>query len=312
MQIVLQKLMTWDPSMNWTAHDVVDEVGKKLGRTFKQLKPMLKDVSAQYKRTLAALLKPAPMAEPVEYQRLGTGVPWHTIPALHRAITDLCEALHRDYIREEFILRYMDHMARATAASAPPQVPSIAQLGYGGLVYICKAVKVQPPDDCNQIELENARKRLSEITGQTQFILSKKLCSLARDDLHWLSYHESMVAGRQTVLGPGSVVTHSADIRAPMVILRPEVWHNYDQTTQTLQREVAYTGTDYKDIRASTIIKTLTKTEWPLSGTAVNFEWNGPESPFYLNGRDMRDQAEKWGIHFDDTTSHERLQRRIY
>ena len=35
--------------------------------------------------------------------------------------------------------------------------------------------------------------------------------------------------------------------------------------------------------------------------------WNGPENPFYLNGQDMREQAEKRGIHFDDTTSRESL-----
>ena len=168
--------------MYWTAHDVVDEVGKKLGRTFKQLKPMLKDVSAQYKRTLAAMLKPAPMDEPVVYQRLGIAVPWHTIPALHR---DLCEAVRMDYIREDFIVQYMDRVARP--ADPSPRVPNISQLGYGGLVYICKAVKVQPPDDCNQIELENARNRLSEITGQKQFILSKKLCRTTCIGCHSMS-----------------------------------------------------------------------------------------------------------------------------
>ena len=52
------------------------------------------------------------------------------------------------------------------------------------MIYMCMAMKVQPPDACNRIELENARKWLREITGQGQFILSKKLCSLARDDLH--------------------------------------------------------------------------------------------------------------------------------
>ncbi len=40
----------------------------------------------------------------------------------------------------------------------------------------------------------------------------------------------------------------------------------------------------------------------------VHFVWDGPASPFYLPGPAMRQQAEKWGIKVDATTSHQRLQ----
>ena len=40
----------------------------------------------------------------------------------------------------------------------------------------------------------------------------------------------------------------------------------------------------------------------------VNFAWDGPASPYYLPSASMRQQAEKWGIKVDATTSHQRLQ----
>ena len=90
--------------------------------------------------------------------------------------------------------------------------------------------------------------------------------------------------------------------------MRPGVWHNYNHATKKLDRELAYTTTDFKDLKSSAIADTLAKTKWPMGQFAVHFVWDGPASPFYLQGPAMRQQAEKWGIKVDATTSHQRLQ----
>ena len=110
-------------------------------------------------------------------------------------------------------------------------------------------MKVQPPDDSYPNELENSRRRLYEITDDRQFDLSKKLCSMAHADLQWLSHYGYGMVGQQGVLGPGSVVLRGGYFRDPTIILRPEVWHKYVHTTHTIERELAYTGTDNMGLR---------------------------------------------------------------
>ena len=55
------------------------------------------------------------------------------------------------------------------------------------------------------------------------------------------------------------------------------------------------------------IIQELTITTWTLTQENVVFSWEGPENPHYLNGEDLRMQAKKLDIPFDDNTSSDRL-----
>ena len=45
-----------------------------------------------------------------------------------------------------------------------------------------------------------------------------------------------------------------------------------------------------------------------MGQTQVNFVWNGPGSPYYLPAAEMRQQAIRWGLTVEATTSHQRLQ----
>ena len=230
--------------------------------------------------------------------------PWHTLSVrMQDSISQLCTAVEADKIGENFIPKYMEHMAKALDPS--PQAPHLPRIGYGGLLHICSSMKVQPPDACSKPELEKARSRLSEVIGERPFTLRKHLCDLALGDLQWLSALKSLPGGLP-VLGAGSVVTSSESFRVPLIILRPVVWHNYDPVTSTLSRELVYNTTIPMSVKASDIAETLAKTEWPMS-RPVAFEWKGPDSPYFLPGPAMRDQAKMWDIQFDDTTSHETL-----
>ena len=157
--------------LEWTVQDVLDDVSTRLDRTSKQMMPIMSEFKAQYKRTMTAMLCPT-LKAPTVYLQHCKDVPWQTLPrAMQRTITVLCALVERGQLEDEFIRVYMDRWARAYDVT--PQAPHLSRLGYGGLIYVCMAMKVQPPDACNRIELENARKRLREITGQGQVILSK-------------------------------------------------------------------------------------------------------------------------------------------
>ena len=234
-------------------------------------------------------------AGPTVYQRVASVTPWHTLSVgMQDSINGLCEAVEATKIGEAFIVKYMEHMAKAFEPG--PRTPHLSRIGYGGLRKICLPMKVMPPAACTRPEMENARKRLSETVGDRPFILSKHLCALALDDLHWLSNQESLPDGPPPVLGAGSVVMHGASVRMPLVILRPVVWHHYDNATFEFSRELAYISTDFKEIKASDIVETLIKTEWPLNRVGVAFVWDGPDKPYYLPAQEMRDQAKMWGI----------------
>ena len=174
---------------------------------------------------------------------------------------------------------------------------------------MCSILKVQPPAEMTASEMNGARDRLRALTGDRQFALSQELCRMALGDLAWLSVYGR--DGQQKVLGPGSVVVRSGFIREPTTIIRPEVWHNFNQTTQTVERELAYTGDDRRAFRATDIIQELTTTTWPLTQEFVVFSWEGPENPHYFNGQDLRMQAKKLDIPFDDNTSSDRLRPQV-
>ena len=117
--------------------------------------------------------------------------------------------------------------------------------------------------------MDDARDRLRALPGDRQFALSQELCFMAHADLRWLSKYGTH--RQQKVLGPGSVVVRSGFIREPTTIIRPEVLHNYNQTSQTLERELAYTDANRRGFRANDIIQELTTTTWPLTQEFVVF-----------------------------------------
>ena len=86
------------------------------------------------------------------------------------------------------------------------------------------------------------------------------------------------------------------------------VRHTYNNSTKKLDRELSYKSTEFKEFRASDIVDTLAKTKWPMGQTPVDFVWNGPGSPYYLPAAEMRQQAVRWGLTVEATTSHQRLQ----
>ena len=55
----------------------------------------------------------------------------------------------------------------------------------------------------------------------------------------------------------------------------------------------------------------MVATGWPLTQEVVNFNWKGPENPCHLNEQEMREQAEKLGVPFDDTTSFDSLRAQV-
>ena len=109
------------------------------------------------------------------------------------------------------------------------------------------------------------------------------------------------------MLGAGSVVLHGLSVRLPKVILRPRVSHDYKPETKTLTRELCYTAMDGSFLKAKAINTTIAKASWPLSSVLVKFEWQGPESPYYLKLADMKLQAETWGVGASADT-HQKLQ----
>ena len=139
--------------------------------------------------------------------------------------------------------------------------------------------------------MDNARNRLNGLTCQGQFDLIQHLCSMAHADLVWL--------GTQPVLGAGSVVRHGTEIKLAAVLLRPEVWHNYDKATKTLDRELAYKTADGNDVKASSITDVAVRTKWPMGQLPETFEYDGPADPYYLGLSEKKQLAKKWGIDVD-------------
>ena len=77
MKNALTKLKIWTPLMDLKLQDVLDEVSTRLGRTSKQMMPIMSEFKAQYKRTMTAMLcPPCPtLKAPTEYLYRGKGVP---------------------------------------------------------------------------------------------------------------------------------------------------------------------------------------------------------------------------------------------
>ena len=90
-------------------------------------------------------------------------------------------------------------------------------MNYGGLVETCIFMKTCPPDNAGYDEMEKACARLAALDFNEEFELRRHLCSLAQDDLRWLS--------TQQVLGPWSYVMIDAEDRRVKTICRPVAWH---------------------------------------------------------------------------------------
>jgi hypothetical protein len=245
--------------------------------------------------------EPSPSCCPAFFQQVAV-VPWQSLDAgMQGCISQLCEAVGKDQITQSYIPRYLELMASPEAADQSPVVPELGAISYGALVALCEVMKVPPPKFIAKAELQSARERLVKLSGQAQFDLTKQLCALAQADLAWLRF--------QPVLGAGSVVLHGSSVRLPKVILRPRVSHDFNGATKKLVREVCYTTVDGTFLKATAIFTTLAKSTWPLNRVpAVNFEWQGPEKPFYTPFVDMRPQAEEWGITGEAASSHAKLQ----
>ena len=294
LKITVEELASQNPSLDLSARAVIETVCNKLGLTCEQMKPHLDDMVIvagfhlkkwQFEQTMRSKVI---SAGPTVYMRVACATPWHTLSVrMQDSISQLCAAIEADKIKDDFIRTYMEGMASAHDPS--PQPPRLARIGYGALQHICSSMKVQPPDVYSKTELDNARRRLSEVTDDRPFILRQHLCDLALGDLQWLMALKSSPGGLP-VLGNGSVVTSSASFKVPLIIVRPTVWHNYDPVTSTLSRELVYNTTIPMSVKASDIAETLAKTEWPMS-RPVAFEWKGSSSPYNLQTQALRDQA---------------------
>ena len=181
------------------------------------------------------------------YSQDHRNAPWQSLPReTQHILTILCEEVQRRRIEHEFIRDYMYAVARA--ADLSPRAPGLSRLDFGSLVHICLAMNERPPTDVGGYEMHGARDRLCAISDEREFVLSQKLCSLAHADLQWLSQYG--VDGQNQLLGHGSVVILSGVDREPVFVVRPEVLHKHNQTTQTIERELAYIDFHERTIRA--------------------------------------------------------------
>ena len=148
---------------------------------------------------------------------------------------------------------------------------------------------MDPPAADLHYAMADARVRL--LSQPRQYLLSQKLCRMAQDDLHWL-------ARQETVLGPGSVVM-SSDSEEPRIIIRPTVKHPYNETTETVERKLAYVVERTCILKATDILKEVVVTLWPMKGASMCFVSGKPDQ-YDLNEKDRWLRAVELGYVGED------------
>ena len=186
----------------------------------------------------------------------------------------------------------MDDMEYETAAEElSPQAPSIDHLSYGGLVGACRVVKLHPPNGNSTSEMDDTRKELKELSVRYQLDLMMHMCSAAYADLQWLCTRD--------VHGAGSVVRYGTD-KSIAVILRPEVWRDYEKATKLSNKLLAYRTIAGNLVKAYSITDVLVHTEWSMGEFPTTIFANDiPYDVWFLSAADKKVLADKWGMDVD-------------
>ena len=247
-----------------------------------------------------ALAEDALVAEdgpgPRLYQKLVPNVPWGTLPVqIKHAVLQICQAVGKNYINEAFLVTYLEAMQSATEDA--PRQPTIAQLGGSQLDVLCAEMGLPKPTSWKAVHLEEARAHLRKLSGKLSWDICTKLHEMSRQDLQWLTT-------QPLVLGVGSVVLWGKYLKAPAVVLRPEVGYRFGTT----DRELQYLTTDLKYVKVEELGEVLVKNVWPLKGVpTIPTEGN----PWFLNKNDMLMKASSLGIVVEPTTAYEKVRQLV-
>ena len=117
----------------------------------------------------------------------------------------------------------------------------------------CKAVNLDPRDAL--LRQTAVREDLKELPVRWQLDLKHHLCRTAYADLQWLGTLD-------VLLGAGSVVRCTDESIA--VILRPEVWRDYEKATKLSNKLLAYRTIAGNLVKAYSITNVLVHTEWSM------------------------------------------------
>ena len=162
---------------------------------------------------------------------------------------------------------------------------------------LCAGLGLPKPASWKAAHLDEARANLRKMSGKVSWDICTKLHEMSRQDLQWLTT-------QPLVLGVGSVVLWGKYLKAPAVVLRPEVGYRFGTT----DRELQYLTTDLKYVKVEELGEVLVKNEWPLKGVpTIPTEGN----PWFLNKNDMLMKASSLGIVVEPTTAYEKLRQLV-
>ena len=162
---------------------------------------------------------------------------------------------------------------------------------------LCLELQLPKPASWKAVHLDEARANLRKMSGKVSWDICTKLHEMSRQDLQWLTT-------QPLVLGVGSVVLWGKYLKAPAVVLRPEVGYRFGTT----DRELQYLTTDLKYVKVEELGEVLVKNEWPLKGVPTIPK---EENPWFLNKNDMLMKASSLGIVVEPTTAYEKVRQLV-